>query len=134
MTRDEALAKAASFVASKYPVTPPAVMAQHFMGPGPGLTVQVHSRSPGSTRWREVEVRLAERRGDIVPVVGATVGSECVCTWNAPASLAADASRLVGKWLVGFFMSWDTDAAGMPETLFVMVDDANGTVTDSIDE
>jgi hypothetical protein len=35
----------------------------------------------------------------------------------------------VGKWLVAFFMSWDTDAAGMPQTLHVTVDDVDGSVT-----
>lgn len=97
MTRDEAVAKAESFVASKYPVVPQAIMAQHFMRRGRGLAVEFHSRRPGSTPWRETEIRLGEPRGEIVPTVGATTGSGCVGRINAPASLAAGGSRLVGK-------------------------------------
>jgi len=35
----------------------------------------------------------------------------------------------VDKWLIFFFMSWDTDSARMPQTLYVTVDDTDGSVT-----
>lgn len=35
---------------------------------------------------------------------------------------------------MAFFMSWDTDAAGMPESLMLVVNDANGSVAESIGE
>lgn len=37
-----------------------------------------------------------------------------------------DWNRLSGKWLVSYACSWDTDAAGLPETLHVLVDDQTG--------
>lgn len=38
------------------------------------------------------------------------------------------ATELIGKWVVMFFCSWDTDEAGMPKTLHVFVDDVTGEV------
>jgi len=35
-------------------------------------------------------------------------------------------SGLMGKWIVSFRCSWDTDDAGLPETLHVSVDDTKG--------
>ncbi len=33
-----------------------------------------------------------------------------------------EAQKYNGRWVVGFFCSWDTDALGMPERLIVFVD------------
>jgi hypothetical protein len=49
--------------------------------------------------------------------------------WRALRAAAGEGRRFTGRWTVYFFMSWDTDALGMPQTLRVSVDDSDGTVT-----
>jgi hypothetical protein len=39
-----------------------------------------------------------------------------------------DRLALIGKWVIPFECSWDTDDYGMPHRLVLLVDDANRTV------
>jgi hypothetical protein len=110
MTKDEAVSKAQTFVTSKYPHVPPVVMVQHVsvrqLGDGQQPYIESWMQFGGST-----EMRYSASLFDLADIP------------------SPDVLAMSGKWLVAFFMSWDTDAAGMPETLLVTVDALNGSVT-----
>jgi hypothetical protein len=107
MTKDEAVSHAQAFVRSKFPIVPPVVLVQHSrvrkLGARQRLWIEGWMRFGASTEMRH-SVSLLDIEDVQVH------------------------ESVEGKWLVIFFMSWDTDAAGMPETLHVLVDD-QGSVT-----
>jgi hypothetical protein len=110
MTKDEAVSQAQSFVRSKYPIVPPVVMVQHVTVRQVGARHRLQIES-----WmqfgRSMEIRYSVSLLDLADIQ------------------SLDTFAVAGKWLVAFFMNWDTDAAGMPETLQVTVDDVDGIVT-----
>ena len=110
MTKDEAVLQAQTYVRSKYPIVPPVAMVQHITVRQLGYRERLHIQS-----WMAF-CGSAEMRHSVSLLDLADVSS-------------SDASAMSGKWFVAFFMSWDTDAAGMPQTLQVTVDDVDGSVT-----
>jgi hypothetical protein len=110
MTKDEVVSIAQIFVENKYPMVPPVSMVQHGtvrqLGFRQRLHLEVWMRFGGST-----EMRYSS-------------------SWPDPKTFPSrDVSAVLGKWLVAFSMSWHTDAAGMPQTLLVTVDDLDESVT-----
>jgi hypothetical protein len=109
MTKDEVVSHAQTFVRSKYLVVPPVVSVQHFAARQVGSRQRLYAES-----WirfdASTEMRYSVSLFDIADIPSSEV------------------EAVEGKWLVAFFMSWDSDAAGMPQTLHVLVDD-QGSVT-----
>jgi hypothetical protein len=99
MTRDEIVKIATGWVRERYPIVPPVAAVSHFTDEG----AQTFHTPPG--------------RGPF------TFG----LSYDDHPELPRP-TELIGKWVVSFFCSWDTDEAGMPETLHVYVDDSTGEV------
>jgi hypothetical protein len=114
MTKDEAVSLAQAFVKYKYPLVPPVTGVYHTterqVGYRRRLYIETWMRFGGSTEMRR-SVSLLDR-DDV----------------TSADALANVAGAVAENWLVFFFMSWDTDAAGMPQTLYVGVDDCDGSV------
>jgi hypothetical protein len=120
MTKDDAISAAETFVTRHYPKLPEFVMVFHLTEREGRIFGECWFREPRSARWREsamwVDQSSAEHAG---------LGDQ----WRELTSAAPGISGIAGKWTVHFFMSWDTDTLGMPETLAIMIDDADGSVT-----
>jgi hypothetical protein len=109
MTKDEAVSHAQTFVRSKYRVVPPVVSVLHPTIRQVGSRQRLHAES-----WMQFH--------------GSTEMRYSVSLLDVADMPSSDFEAVEGKWLIAFFMSWNTDAAGIPETLHVLVDD-QGQVT-----
>ena len=110
MTKDEAVSHAQTFVKNKYAMVPPVAGVSHF------TVRQIGSRQRARVEsWmrfgRSLELRHSVGLLDLEDLP------------RRDAALA-----MSGKWLVSFFMSWDTEAVGMPEALLLTVSDLDGSV------
>jgi hypothetical protein len=109
VTKDEAVSQAQAFVKGKYPLVPPVSMVSRITVRQMGFRERVHIESwmrfGGSTEMRH-SVALAD--------VEEFPSREHVLA-------------LSGKWQIAFFLSWDTDVVGMPQSLIVIVDDLDGS-------
>src|SRR3954451_12502831 len=114
MTKDEAIRAAEAFVSRKYSHVPRVVSVSHLTVRGDRFFIEHWSREPGATRWREALMEWDESQIEDV------MGSEA---WREARAAAGEALRISPRWTVHFFMSWDTDELGMPQTLRVQVDD-----------
>jgi len=113
MTYEEAVLVATKYVKERYAVEPPVASVQH------GIIVYHEGaivykgttwfQMPGSSAWRK-------------------------STSYVPIESKEKTRFSLGHadWFIVFFMSWNTDAAGAPPTLMVVVDDGTGAVREVI--
>jgi hypothetical protein len=121
MTKDEAIDAAEAFVARKYRKLPQVVSIWHLTERQGRLFGETWIRMPGAARWHE-----SARWWDESNAEAAGFGE----VWRAAKAAAErEGLRIAGRWTVYFFMSFDTDALGMPPTLGVSIDDVDGAVT-----
>ena len=99
MTRDEIVEIARRWVRERYAMVPPVAGTMHFTDEGVEASFPLLNRA-------SLPRRLSYR--DHPELSGTT--------------------ELMGKWVVHFFCSWDTDKVGIPETLHLCVDDLTGEV------
>ena len=119
MTKDEAVDAAEAFVARKYRKLPQVVSISHLTEREGRLFAETWIRMPGAARWHESTAWWDESRAQ-----ASGFGEQ----WRAAKAAAeAEGWRFAGRWTVYFFMSFDTDALGMPPTLGVSIDDTDGT-------
>jgi hypothetical protein len=114
MTRDEAIRAAEAFVTRKYSHVPPVVGVTHLTTRGRLLAAEHWFRGPDRTHWRESSMAWDESKA-----ADAGFRDE----WRTLQAAGHE------TWTVSFFMSWDTDALGMPQTLQVRINDADGAVS-----
>ena len=114
MTKDEAIRAAEAFVTRKYAHVPPVVAVTHLTSRGRLVAAENWFRGPNRTHWRESSMTWDESQAD-----DAGFGDE----WRTLQAAGRE------TWTVSFFMSWDTDALGMPQTLHVRIGDADGAVS-----
>jgi hypothetical protein len=120
MTKDDAISAAETFVTRHYPKLPEVVMVSHLTEREGRLFAECWFREPRSRRWRESAIWVDESMAE-----DERLGDQ----WRELTSAVGGISAIAGKWTVHFFMSWDTDALGMPETLAIRIDEADGSVT-----
>lgn len=108
MNKEEAISQAQDFVRSKYPIVPP-------------ITGVFHA----TERPLESEQRLFIESWLYSPGPARIISSSS--TWADQRD--SETASFLNKWLIYFYMSWDTDAAGMSQTLGVVVDDFGSGVT-----
>lgn len=120
MTKDEAVLAAEAFVSRKYAHVPPVVSVSHMTVRGDRILAEQWFREPGASRWRQFSTEFDESQ-----IEDAIVGD----AWRVARADAGDGWRIGPRWTIQFFMSWDTDALGMPQTLGIQIEDANGAVT-----
>ena len=113
MTKDEAILAAETFVRHKYAKVPQVVMVSHLTVREGRLFVECWMRAPGSGRWNKSDIWADESGAEMASL------RDRWPEWK---------NAVIGRWTVRFFMSWDTDALGMPETLAVRVGDSDGSV------
>jgi hypothetical protein len=108
MNKEEAISQAQDFVRGKYPIVPPITGVVHVTKRPRGLEQQLFIESwlysPNPARIKSSSSTWADHTD-------------------------SETASFLNKWLIYFYMSWDTDAAGMPQTLGVMVDDFGSEVT-----
>lgn len=108
MNQEEAISQAQDFVRSKYPIVPPITGVVHVterpLGLEQRLFVESWLYSTDSARMISSSRTWADHRD-------------------------SETTNYLNKWLIYFYMSWDTDTAGMPQTLGVMVDDSGSDKT-----
>jgi hypothetical protein len=107
MTHEEAMSIASDYVRKRYSFAPPIILVQHVIHENLEDTLVAVGttwlKMPGSSAWRK----------SIAHTHPEPQGHSCCKPGQA-------------GWIVGFFMSWDTDAIGMPQTLMVAIDDITG--------
>lgn len=120
MTKDNAIARAEAYVAARYPMVPKVISVRHFVYLHGRLVGKSWHRRPGTAVWHE-----ADSNFDFAAIEAMLDDARMPIDFGA----MRDTLRS-GRWSVSFFMSCDTDEQGMPQTLNLLIDDADGSIAE----